>query len=393
MHRFFYFPRININTDKICFFLRDIRLIRLINFLEGLLIPANKDKFCLMLLSLILSLMASCAQPSVKQVELLWPSPPEEARIKWVGWIREEADIKGLKGTEKLLNILGGVTGVLFSKPYGVCAAGGRVYVADSSAERVAVFDFKEKLILYIGETGQGVLKQPVGVVADKDGKIYVTDTILHRVVVYDNNGKYLHTIGRKDQFGQPAGIAVNDNLGRVYIVDVIKNVVQVFTKDDMFLFEFGGKGSHDGQFFYPSNIFIDREGKVYVTDGMNFRIQIFDADGKFLFKFGQNGDAPGTFARPKGVAVDSEGHIYVVDAAFNNIQIFDQQGTILLFFSQIGMAPGKLWLPAGIWINEDDTIYIADQYNNRIDIFQYLGENYKKQQKNKAINGLKSQQ
>ena len=338
---------------------------------------------CLFVSSIFL---LSCAAPEKPEVELYWPLPPEQPRIKWVGWIRGEKDIKEETAGEKFLKTLLGEkeTGTSLAKPYGVHASRGRIYVSDTALGKIVVFDLREKKFFLLGSSGGGVLSKPIGVTTDNEENIYVTDTDQDRVAVYDRNGEFIRALGHKEQFEQPGGIAINNTLGRVYVVDVKKHLIQVFNKEGQFLFEFGKRGREDGEFNYPTNIFVDEQGKVYVTDSMNFRVQIFDADGKFVSKFGNIGDSPGQFARPKGIAVDSEGHIYVVDAAFNNIQIFDQEGKLLLFFGELGAGPGKFWLPAGVYIDSDDKIYVADQYNRRINIFQYLGERYKSQVENK---------
>jgi len=316
----------------------------------------------------------SCA-PKTEQVELFWPQPPDEPRIKWVGWIRGEKDVVGETGKEWLMrSVVGEGTDVLLARPYSVFASKGRVYVADTGGSKIAVYDTVNKKAYYIGKkAGIGGLSKPIGVVVDGEGNIYVTDSSQDRVIVYNQNGDYKYTLNKKGQFKQPTGIAINESLGRIYVVDTHRHNVTAMNKNGDMLFEFGKRGSNEGEFNYPNSIYVDRRGLVYVSDTLNFRVQIFDPDGKFIRQIGSIGDTPGRLARPKGVAVDSDGNTYIVDAAFNNVQIFDREGTLLLFFSSMGIGPGKLWLPSGIFIDEKDTIYIADQLNRRIDIFQYL--------------------
>lgn len=332
-------------------------------------------------LLLVYILVSGCAGKVTKDVELYWPLPPEQPRIKWVGWIRGEQDVRKETAGQKFLNAVIGEQTKYTSlrKPYGVHARDGRVYVSDTFAGKVAVFDLDKKDFFVLGKSGLGILSKPIGIATDDEGYIYVTDTNQDRAIVYEHSGKFSHTLGEKDQFEQPGGIAINDTLDRIYVIDIKKHHVQVFNRQGQYLFQFGERGSEDGEFNFPINIFIDSAGKVYVSDSMNFRVQMFDADGNFLDKFGSLGDAPSQFARPKGVAVDSEGHIYVVDAAFNNVQIFDNEGQLLLFFGQMGIGPGGFWLPAGMFIDENDKIYVADQYNRRVNIFQYMGEKYRK--------------
>jgi len=330
---------------------------------------------------LLYILISGCAGPKAKEVELYWPLPPEQPRIKWVRWIRGEKDVKVETAKEKFLRYVLGEESrsTWLVKPYGVHVSGGRLYVSDTAAGKVAVFDFVEKRFFYLGEAGAGFLSKPVGITTDREGYIYVTDTVQDRAIVYKRDGKFSHAIGDSHQFERPGGIAVNDTLGRIYVVDIKRHHIQVFNKNGQFLFEFGKRGNADGEFNFPINIYIDKYGEIYVNDSANFRVQIFDADGNFLSKFGTLGDNPGQFARPKGIAVDSEGHIYVADAAFNNVQIFNREGQLLLFFGHMGHGPGGFWLPATVAIDENDKIYVADQYNRRVNVFQFMGEKYKK--------------
>lgn len=324
-------------------------------------------------LTLALTCLFSCA-PKTEHVELFWPQPPDEPRIKWVGWIRGEKDITGETGKEWLMrSVIGEAEDVLLVRPYNVFVSKEKIYVADTGGSKVAIYDTANKKAFYAGKRGIGGLNKPIGVAVDREGNVYVTDSAQDRVIVYTQNGEYKHTLNKKEQFRQPTGIAINNSLGRVYVVDSKKHNVTVMDKNGNVLFEFGKRGGNDGEFNYPSNIYVDKQGLLYVSDTLNFRIQIFDPDGKFMRKMGSIGDTPGNLARPKGVAIDSDGNIYIVDAAFNNVQIFDKEGNLLMFFGSMGIGPGKLWLPAGIFIDEKDRIYIADQLNRRIDIFQYL--------------------
>ena len=337
----------------------------------------------LVLFMAVLVLLAGCATAQ-KPVEMVWPLPPDEPKIKYVKSIRSSADIEKKSFWKTLVEIIvGAKSSARLAKPYAVhMDREGRLFVTDSAWPAVMVFDTKNQKFSLIGLEGPGVLAKPMGVTTDAAGRIYVTDTIANRGVVYDHDGNFLLGLGERGRFDQPVGIAVNDALNRIYVVDTRKHNVSVFdSKEGKFLFDFGGRGGEDGQLNWPTNIAIDKDGKLFVMDTFNFRVQVFNADGKFQSKFGGIGTGLGRFAKPKGIALDSEGHVYVVDAAFNNIQIFDQQGQLLLFFGGFGNRPGQLWLPAGMHIDQDDLIYVADQYNHQIDVYQYLSDNYKARQ------------
>jgi DNA-binding beta-propeller fold protein YncE len=321
------------------------------------------------------SFFIACAAPEVKKVDLVWPLPPDEPRIKFLRSFESSTDVEKETTSQKLLTTLLGESelGMGLGKPYGVTANRDRVLVSDTGIGKVVVFDVKNAKFFHVGMSGKGILSKPIGLATDAGGNIYVSDTDQDRIIVFDKDGKYLNAIGEKGTFEQPTGIALNDALNRLYVLDTKKSQLFIYTKDGKQVAIIGTRGGGDGEFNFPTNICVGKSGKVYVSDSMNFRVQIFDAEGKFIGKFGTVGDSPGMFSRPKGIAVDSEGHIYVVDAAFNNVQIFSEDGQILLFFGELGNQPGQFWLPAGMFIDGDDKIYVADQYNKRINVFQYL--------------------
>ncbi|MFQ5657172.1 MAG: 6-bladed beta-propeller [Candidatus Methylomirabilales bacterium] len=327
-------------------------------------------------------LVGGCATtPPGKIGELVWPDPPEEPRVRYVESLSSRRDVMGPPSFFDRL--LGEETGEALAKPYGVLAdKAGRVYVADSGQGVVFVFDKKNKKLDLVGiRAGVGKLAQPTGLALNSEGILFVSDTKLDRVFGYDEKGEVVVAIGKKGEFYNPAGIAIDAASDRLYVPDPGRHVIRVYdSRDGHFVFSIGERGSGEGQFNFPTNAFV-RHSKLYVSDSGNFRIQIFDLDGKFLKAFGGIGDAPGRFARPKGIAVDSEGHIYVIDAAFDNFQIFDEDGKLLMFVGGAGASPGRFNLPAGMYIDEEDRIYVADQYNFRVQVFQFLGQQYKAKQ------------
>jgi len=319
--------------------------------------------------------LVGCGKKAIRsESDLVWPPSPEPARIKFLKTISSSEDVEEKSSFDRLKDFLFDESSVArLVKPYAVFSApNGRIYVADSGWRKVLVFDEAGKQFSMIGVDGPGALAGPLGVTVDNDGRVYVTDTVLRKALVYDAEGKHLFDMGDMNLLERPVGIAVNNKLKRVYIVDTRKHKAFVFDFTGKFLFDFGKRGSEDGTFNFPANLFIDATGKVYITD-MNFRVQIFDADGKFISKFGSVGTGFGQFSLPKGIGVDSQGHIYVVDARFNNVQIFEPSGQLLLFFGEFGGRKGQFWLPAGLSIDHQDRIYVADQYNHRINVFQYL--------------------
>ena len=311
---------------------------------------------------------------------LVWPPPPEQPRIRYVTTYRGINDFKTRKMPKWKTLLLGAEDpnsrpSDVMVKPYGVAVSRlGRVYVTDTAARRVFVFDPEAKAVSFVGEKGPGKLTKPIGVAVDGEGKVFVADTTVNRVFGYDLQGQLAIAIGREGDLESPSGLAVDRARNLLYVADAKKHHVLCYsTVDGSVVRTIGRRGGGPGEFNFPTNLFVNRNGRLYVADTMNFRIQMFNPEGGFLGEFGTQGDTPGTLNRPKGVGVDSEGHIYVADSSFNNFQVFDAAGQLLLYVGSGGTEPGEFILPAGLCIDDRDRIYVADQGNARVQVFEYL--------------------
>jgi len=331
-----------------------------------------------LLAAVLVLLPLGCTAPVLKpEIPIFYPPEPETPRIVYERSVRGTIDFKKVNLIDRLL----GVTVRLeMEKPFDAYIRGDRVYVTDTGNGVVHVVDPKAETMSTIGSQGNGALKFPTGIRGTADGRIFVADGLLKLVNVYDASGAYLQTIGKKGDFVNPAGIAINESLGRLYVADSKAHAIKVFSLKGDFLFQFGRGGEGDGSFLFPSFIAVDRRnGNVVVSDTNNFRVQVFDADGKFIMRFGELGDAPGYFQRPKGIGVDSDGNIYVVEAVFNNFQIFNSKGEILTWVGQGGSHSGGLFVgPAGLYVDENDKVLVVDVINKRVQVFQYMSEKWK---------------
>lgn len=343
----------------------------------------RKPRLDLALASAVLALgVWGCSSAPVKdepalltpQTPLIWPSPPEPARISYLSSIRKPDDIGANKGFfRRLTEFVLGPSSDEMIKPYGVTADSiGRIIVTDTAFRRVHVYDTKKKEYLSIDEAGKEEFATPIAAAADAENRIFVTDSGAGKVFVFNHKGKFLLAF---EAGKRPTGIAINRAAGMVYVSDTPSHRVNMFGLDGSPRGSFGRLGVLDGEFNHPVDIAVDSEGMVYVVDSLNFRVQIFDRDGRFVARIGRHGDGTGDFGRPKGVAVDRDGHIYVADALFDTVQIFDREGNFLLNFGSLGRTAGRFWLPSGLFIDEDNKIYIGDAYNGRVQVFEYLGE------------------
>ena len=333
-------------------------------------------------LLLLVAAMAGCGttgpvplDATDPQVFLVWPDPPEPARIRYIRSLSAPRDM-GIEKSffRKVWEFLAGESDDRVWQAYGVQAdAEGRVYVADPARSVIHVFDFAEAGYRQIPDGQQDVLAHPVGV-ALAPGRLFVSDAEKRRVTVFDPaKGRVLSTIGGPAEMVRPAGLALHPGTGLLYVVDAQAHQVLAYRPDGTLQDRIGRRGDGPGEFNFPTNIGISPDGRLLVSDSMNFRIQIFEPDGRFVSAFGRHGNALGDLARPKGVAADSDGHIYVVEGLFDVVNIYDTTGRPLLTFGGAGNVPGRFWLASGLFIDAQDRIYVADSYNGRVQLFHYL--------------------
>ncbi|MDA3788886.1 MAG: 6-bladed beta-propeller [Desulfobacula sp.] len=347
----------------------------------------NKKQISLMIsLLVIASLFVISCQKHVskgdayKEVPLIvWPKPPETARIKFISSVSNPLDFSIRQGIfKKFIDYLAGKTIHSIVSPYGVeTDSNHNLYVVDTYLKIVHVFNVEQKEY-YAFPKNKTKFSSPIDLAIDnKRGRIFVSDSQQGVVKIFDGKGKkYTGEIG-KGVFERPTGIAINENTSELLVIDTLSSNIFRYNLETLSLIGiFGQSGIKSGKLHYPTNIFVGKDGSIIVSDSLNFRVQVFSSNGTFQRTFGSAGDNPGYFTRPKGVASDSEGNIYVVDNLFDNIQIFDKQNRLLMAFGNHGKNSGEFWMPTGIFIDKNDRIYVADSYNKRIQIFQFLKTN-----------------
>lgn len=330
--------------------------------------------------SLTLLLTIGCAKPgplfAPVNPPINWPPPPEPARITYVGEIATSADLK------PTVNALEGLGQAVFGKkpihsmltPYAVCIdTHNRLFVADSNAQVVHVFDMTTRKYERWQPTPKLTFSQPVGVAWDTvNDRLFVSDSVAKAVYVFTSKGG-LVAESPPGLFQRPTGICFDAANRRLFVADTTAHKIVVIAPNAQPITTFGTRGTALGQFNFPLSLALDRENRLYVCDSLNFRIQQFSPQLQPLRAIGRKGDMPGYFGQPKGVACDSQNHLYVVDASFEAVQIFNPDGQLLLNFGEEGNQKGQFWLPAGIFIDPTDRIWIGDTYNRRVQVFQYV--------------------
>ncbi|MBI5635024.1 MAG: 6-bladed beta-propeller [Nitrospirae bacterium] len=218
--------------------------------------------------------------------------------------------------------------GDLLQYPRGiVAAAAGTIYVTDIMTKKVLAFSPSLDYLFSF----EGDFLRPEGLAIDSvRGRIYVVDTDAHMVFVYDMAGKRRGTIGRRGdgdgEFYFPT-YAFADAQGTLYVTDFMNFRVQVFGPDGAFLTRIGTLGDSYDAVEKPKGVAADTEGNIYVVDGAKDMVKIFNREGRLLLFFGEQGHGYGDFYLPAGIYIDNRNIIYIADSINMRIQAFQFLG------------------------------------------------------------------
>lgn len=207
----------------------------------------------------------------------------------------------------------------------------GQILVSDAELGMVARLDSKGNPQRGFGK---GILKRPTGIAYDaKRGLIYVADTRAHDIKVFNSDGVHVKSIGRPGEgdgeFNAPTHLAfAHDEL---YVIDTLNNRVQVFSNggagDYKMRLKFGARGLYIGNLVRPKGVAVDSEGNIYVVESYYDRLLVFDKYGNFLMPIGGTGPETGRFYLPAGVWIDSRNRVFVADMFNGRVALFQFLG------------------------------------------------------------------
>ncbi len=215
-----------------------------------------------------------------------------------------------------------------FVAPIGIALGrDGEVLVSDAELGHVVRLDHEGKPI---GSFGQGILTRPTGIARDpKQGRIYVADTRANDIKIFDDEGSLLGLLGSEGDspgsLNSPTYLTLaHDHL---YVTDTLNSRIQVFDLEGNLTKVFGERGLYIGNLARPKGIGVDTEGNIYVIESYFDYLLMFDPDGQFLLPIGGTGHQPGQFYLPAGVWTDSRDRVYVADMFNGRVSVFQFLG------------------------------------------------------------------
>lgn len=326
--------------------------------------------------------------------KLVWPSPPNIARVQWRDYFAGAKIDYSAANTAKpratwMDRLAGGQSDAekfnpkkypfQMIGPYGIAVdTKGLVYVADQKVGAIFIFNTETHEAQLIRNGFEAHFGWINGLAIDDDNRLFVSDGKMRRVLIFSPAREVEGQI--TEGLEDPVGIALDTSNRFLYVVDTQQDQVIVYDADTLKLLRRIGTGGKNhfltsaGDFAAPQGIAVDKDGNIYVTDTLNDRVESFDADGVFISTFGKPGDGPGYFARPKGIAVDGDGHIWVADEMQDRLQVFNKEGQLLTYIGMgHGELPGQFKALVGVAVDKQNRVFTTEQYPGRLQMFRYV--------------------
>ena len=216
-----------------------------------------------------------------------------------------------------------------FVAPSGLAVGDrGELYVADADLGVVVMLDAQGEPRATIG---RGRLKRPTGLARDpRNGDLYVADTYAHDIKVFDAAGGLSRVLGRRGEgageFNFPTHLTWVK--GELYVTDTLNSRVQVYsTATQSWSHKLGARGLFLGDLVRPKGVSVDGEGNVYVVESYYDSLLVFSPRGEFLMPIGGTGTTTGRFYLPAGVWVDARNRVHVADMFNGRVVLFQFLG------------------------------------------------------------------
>lgn len=215
-----------------------------------------------------------------------------------------------------------------FLSPVGIAADGAGGYlVADADIGHLVRLTQDGKPA---GSIGQGMLERPTGLCRSRaSGEIFVADSTAHDIKVFDATGQLLRNIGGRGiepgQFNGPTHLSCNGD--RLYVTDTLNARVQVLSLDGEPQSSIGQRGLFVGNLVRPKGVVTDRDGHVYVVESYYDHMLVFSETGELLLPIGGSGNGAGQFFLPAGAWTDDGGRLFVADMFNGRVVVLDYLG------------------------------------------------------------------
>ena len=266
--------------------------------------------------------------------------------------------------------------------------------------------------IVATGEEGRdpGELYYPFGVaIHEETHQIFVANFATNRVEIFSETGEFFHQLG-VGQLSGPFGIAIHGD--SVYVSCWSNHTISKFSLTKLCrVRRIGGRGSDNGQFYFPRQLTTDPIGRVLITDTGNDRICIHDPDlnylrnitlqsapsdvkvsrdrlyvlcpddnpclhvltleGDKLHSLIAYGEGMDMLESPWFFCLDALNNFVLSDVKSHSIRVFSPEGNLLHTIGREGHQQGMFYLPQGVAVTPNGRLVcVSENYNYGLQIF-----------------------
>ncbi len=215
-----------------------------------------------------------------------------------------------------------------FSSPVGISADGtGGYLVADADVGYLLRLTRDGKPA---GTIGKGALERPTGLCrSEASGEIFVADSAAHDIKVFDTTGRLIRSIGGRGvdvgRFNGPTHLSCNGDA--LYVTDTLNARVQVLTLAGEPMASIGQRGLFVGNLVRPKGVVTDRDGHIYIIESYYDHLLVFSNIGELLLPIGGTGSGAGQFFLPAGAWTDDGSRLFVADMFNGRVVVLDYLG------------------------------------------------------------------
>lgn len=253
------------------------------------------------------------------------------------------------------------------ANPLGIAYDGEYLYVAESDAGTIRVFDTNGGRV--------GAIRVPV---AEGQRSAYPSSIAIagDRLAVVDNAGNRVVLLAREvadESVGvevlgdggeapvQPTALAYVD--GELFVADASDGAIRVYSDRGEFMRAFGPDESTPEGFV---TALAASGGLLYVADS---------GAGLVLVRDVNTGDTKeplsGEYSLPRAIAPVAEGTLVVIDGLSRSAHIVDRTGLELAPIDADTVPEGPLSAPSGaVWIADDGRLYVTDAGTGRVNVY-----------------------
>jgi hypothetical protein len=260
--------------------------------------------------------------------------------------------------------------------------ATGEVFVCDSRANRIVIFDaegvYRHQIV------GGDVFSSPRDLAVDPDGRLVVLATHGGRgtLVELDFDGLFLREVGLS---GLPEGaaaptlvsVALSPAGDRIFALDVENLALWIARRDGAVVGRVDlGKGAegepaHGDRFLGRVDVYGDRVLVAVPSEG---QVWICGLDGEVRGRLGSKGTSRCQLAAPNAAALTADGHAVVLDQQKMLLTVWALSGNRCLGEHYgIGAAPGFLYFPQDLALDARGRAYVTQGFEGRVQVYDGL--------------------